>query len=155
VSSSHVFPKADELFVVALGGVVGALARAGIGMAIPHTDPGSWPWATFVTNLLGCLVLGVVLAYADGRHEHWLTTAPHRARLIRPLLATGVLGGFTTFSTFSVEVVRLIRSDDAPLAALYAVGSVVLGVALFALARSVAAGWFGRMDVDLSADEEL
>ena len=155
MSSSHVFPKADELFVVALGGVVGALARAGIGMAIPHTDPGSWPWATFVTNLLGCLVLGVVLAYADGRHEHWLTTAPHRARLIRPLLATGVLGGFTTFSTFSVEVVRLIRSDDAPLAALYAVGSVVLGVALFALARSVAAGWFGRMDVDLSADEEL
>jgi CrcB protein len=155
VSSPHVFPKADEILAVASGGVVGALARAGIGVAIPHNDPGSWPWATFVTNLLGCLVLGVVLAYADGRHEHWLTTAPHRARLIRPLLATGVLGGFTTFSTFSVEVVRLIRSDDVSLAALYAVGSVVLGVALFALARSVAAGWFGRMDVDLSADEEL
>ena len=155
MSSPHVFPKADEILAVASGGVVGALARAGIGVAIPHNDPGSWPWATFVTNLLGCLVLGVVLAYADGRHEHWLTTAPHRARLIRPLLATGVLGGFTTFSTFSVEVVRLIRSDDVSLAALYAVGSVVLGVALFALARSVAAGWFGRMDVDLSADEEL
>jgi fluoride exporter len=148
-------PRADELAAVAFGGIVGALARAGVGVAIPHTDPGSWPWATFVTNLFGCLVLGVVLAYADGRHEHWLTTAPHRARLIRPFLATGVLGGFTTVSTFSVEVVRLIRADDVLLAAIYAVGSVVLGVALFALARSVAAGWFGRVDVNLSADEEL
>ena len=155
MSSSHVFPKTDELLVVALGGVVGALARAGIGAAIPHNDPGSWPWATFVTNLLGCLVLGFVLAYADGRHDHWLTTAPHKARLIRPLLATGVLGGFTTFSTFSVEVVRLIRADEQLLAGIYATGSVVLGLVLFALARAMAAGWFGRTDIDLSADEEL
>jgi CrcB protein len=155
VSSPHVFPKADEILAVASGGVVGALARAGIGVAIPHNDPGSWPWATFVTNLVGCLVLGVVLAYADGRHDHWLTTAPQKARLVRPLLATGVLGGFTTFSTFSVEVVRLIRADEWGLAGLYALGSVVLGILIFALARSVAAGWFGRTSVDLLADEEL
>jgi CrcB protein len=155
VSSSREIPPADELAAVAFGGIVGALARAGIGVVIPHTDPGSWPWATFITNLLGCLVLGVVLAYADGRHERWLATAPHKARLIRPLLATGVLGGFTTFSTFSVEVVRLIRADQLGLAVLYALGSVVLGILIFAFARSVAAGWFGSTSVDLLADEEL
>ena len=148
-------PRADEVAVVAVGGVIGALARAGIGVVIPHPDPSAWPWATFITNLLGCVLLGLVVAYADGRHEQWLITAPTRARLVRPLLATGVLGGFTTFSTFAVELVRLLRVNEVVLAGLYAALSAVVGIGLFALARSVAGGWFGHAPIDLVADEEL
>jgi CrcB protein len=150
-----VAPQVDEVLAVGIGGILGALARAGISAATPHSDPASWPWATFVTNLLGCLVLGLVLAYADARHERWLRTSPTKARLVRPLVATGVLGGFTTFSTFSVEAVRMVRADQSPDALAYILASVVLGLALFAGSRSVGAAVFGRSDIDLLADEEL
>jgi len=140
---------------VALGGVIGALARAGIGVALPHTDPASWPVATFLTNLLGCLILGLVLAFVDGRHTHWLASAPRRARLARPLLATGVLGGFTTFSAVSVEVVQMIRAGSAGLAAAYLWCSVLPGIAVFVAGRAVGSRWFGASAVNLQADEEL
>ena len=154
-TAAPAMPQVDEVVVVAIGGVVGALARAGIGWLVPHSDPASWPWATFITNLVGCALLGLVLAFVDGRHERWLVTAPTRARLIRPLLATGVLGGFTTFSTFAVEIVRLIRADRVIEAGLYAALSVLLGIGLVAITRSAAGGWFGRTPIDLRADEEL
>ena len=155
MSSPRPAPRADELAAVAVGGVIGALARAGIGVALPHTDPASWPVATFMTNLLGCLILGVVLAFVDARHTRWTAYSPRRARLARPFLATGVLGGFTTFSTFSVEIVLMIRSGAGGLAAAYLWCSVLAGIAVFVAGRAVGSRWFGASAVNLQADEEL
>lgn len=155
MSSHHLAPRPDELAAVAVGGVAGALARAGISVALPHTDPASWPSATFLTNLLGCLILGLLLAFVDARHARWTDTAPRRARFARPFLATGVLGGFTTFSTFSVEVVQMIRAGSAGPATAYLCSSVILGIACFAIGRTRGARWFGASAIDMQADEEL
>lgn len=81
------------LGVIALGGSAGALARYGLTLALPT------PWATLLTNVVGCALMGVLMA-ALGRAR-----APHP--LLRPLLGVGVLGGFTTFSTYAVEVLDL------------------------------------------------
>jgi fluoride exporter len=147
--------RADEVAAVAAGGVLGALARAEISFLVPHRDEAAWPWATFVTNLLGCLVLGIVLDWVDNRHDGWKSLHPRRARLMRPLLASGVLGGFTTFSTFSAEAFGLLRSDRAAAAVTYAVGSAVLGVALVLLGRALGARAFGASALDLREDEAL
>jgi CrcB protein len=147
--------RADEIGAVAVGGVAGALARAGISVAIPHSDAAAWPWATFVTNLLGCLVLGVVLDWVDGRHDTWAISNPRRARLARPLLASGLLGGFTTFSTFSVETYGLLRSGADGAAIGYVVASVVLGVAMVAIGRALGSAAFGAAPLDLIEDEAL
>ena len=147
--------RGDEVLAVAIGGVVGALARFAISTAVPHADRAAWPWATFVTNLLGCLLLGVVLDWVDHRHEAWKTVHPRRARLARPLLASGVLGGFTTFSTFSVETYGLLDTGHTGAAFGYAVGSVLLGVAMVVLGRALGAAVFGAAPLDLREDEAL
>jgi len=147
--------RADEIAAVALGGVMGALARAGISTAAPHHDAAAWPWATFVTNLLGCLVLGVVLDWVDNRHTTWKVEHPRRARLMRPFLAAGVLGGFTTFSTFSVETFGLLRAHAIAPGIGYAACSVLLGVACVVLGRAVGAAAFGPSGLDLWGDEDL
>jgi fluoride exporter len=103
----------------ALGGALGALARWGVGTALPHS-PGDWPWATLLINLTGCLLLGVLLAVLLDRFP--------RHPWLRPLLATGVLGGYTTYSTFAVDVVQLADSGAWTAAAGYVVVSVLGGV---------------------------
>jgi CrcB protein len=115
--------------LAALGGALGALARWGLAEALPHS-PGGWPWATLLVNLLGCLLIGVLLAVLLARFPHspWL----------RPFLAVGVLGGFTTYSTFAVDVVRLADAGRLALAAGYLLTSVLGGV-LAVLAGLVAA----------------
>ncbi len=144
----------DELAAVAVGGVVGALARAAISIAVPHSDLATWPWATFVTNLLGCLVLGVLLDWVDTRHDAWTATRPRWARLARPLLASGVLGGFTTFSTFSVETYGLLDAGALARPA-RTPPAVLLGVALVLAGRALGAQFFGPAPIDLREDEEL
>jgi CrcB protein len=113
----------------AVGGVLGALARWGIGVALP-SSPGGWPWATLTVNLSGCLLIGVLLAVLLARFpgHPWL----------RPLLAVGVLGGYTTFSTLAVEVVRLTE-DGAVLTALGYLAVSVLGGAACVLVGLYAA----------------
>jgi CrcB protein len=103
----------------ALGGVLGALARWALGAALPHS-PGAWPWSTLLVNLAGCLLIGALLAVLLARFP--------RSPWLRPFLAVGVLGGFTTFSTFAVDVVVMSREDRAPLAVAYVVASVLGGV---------------------------
>jgi fluoride exporter len=105
--------------LAALGGVVGALARWGVGTAVPHS-PDQWPWATLLVNLTGCLVLGALLGAVFAAHpDHpWL----------RPFLGTGVLGGYTTFSTFAVETVELADAGAWVPAVGYVVASVLGGV---------------------------
>jgi CrcB protein len=101
------------LTVISGGGVVGALARYGLGVLFPS------PWTTFAINVSGCLLIGVLMVLID---DVW---SPHR--LLRPFLGTGVLGGYTTFSTYAVDVTRgaggvayLVGTLVAALAAVYA-----------------------------------
>lgn len=108
----------------ALGGGLGALARWGVAEALPH-DAGSWPWATLLVNVVGCLVLGVLIGRVFDR-------APARPWL-RPFLGTGVLGGFTTYSAFAVESVQLAEAGRTGTAAGYVLASVVGGVLAAAL----------------------
>ena len=110
--------------LAALGGAVGALARWGVATALPHTR-GGWPWATLLVNLTGCLLIGVLLAVL-------LTRFPTSSRL-RPFLAVGVLGGYTTFSTFAVDVVRLGEAGSWPMASGYLLASVLGGPACVVL----------------------
>lgn len=86
------------LVAVAIGGALGGTLRYAVSLAWP-TPPGHLPWATLAVNVAGCAAMGVVMATLIHRHR------PHR--LLRPLLATGLLGGFTTFSTYAVDVVGL------------------------------------------------
>nr|WP_245984149.1 CrcB family protein [Streptomyces tateyamensis] len=119
--------EAEILAVVALGGVLGAEARYGLGLLWP-TPVASFPWTTLLVNALGCLVIGVFLvAITEGRPAH---------RLLRPFFGTGVLGGFTTFSTYCLDLHRLFEAHQPGLAVGYlagtlaaALGAVGLGAA--------------------------
>ncbi|MGY1724955.1 fluoride efflux transporter CrcB [Blastococcus sp. SYSU DS0533] len=106
--------------LAALGGALGALARWGLGEAFPHSPTGL-PWATLAVNLTGCLLLGALTAVLAAR-------APG-APWIRPFLGVGVLGGFTTYSTFAVEVVQLADAGAPGTAVGYVLLSVLGGVA--------------------------
>jgi fluoride exporter len=105
--------------VVAIGGVVGALGRAGIARLWSHSPTG-WPWATFVTNVSGCVLIAVLLVVQAER-------LPHRPYL-RPLLGTGVLGGYTTFSTYALDTRDLLAAGRPALAAAYLFGTVLVGL---------------------------
>lgn len=118
---------------VGLGGGLGALARYGISQALP-TEPGRFPWGTFTENVLGCLVIGVLMVLIT---EVW--TAP---RLLRPFLGVGVLGGFTTFSTYAVEFQKLLQQGAAPLAFGYLATTV-----LCALLAALLGMWLARSAV--------
>ena len=100
VTSPQAPPALARLLpAVAAAGALGALARAGLGEAVP-VAPGRLPVATLAVNLLGCLLLGLLVARC--RDGHWA----------RPVLGTGLLGGFTTWSALAVETDRLLL--DAP-----------------------------------------
>ena len=112
-------PALPVLAVIALGGGLGALARYGLTIALP-TPPGHFPWATFVTNVSGCLLIGVLMV---------LVTEVWRAhRLVRPFLGAGVLGGFTTYSTYAVEIHGLLRPGTVGVAFVYLAGTLVCAV---------------------------
>lgn len=100
------------LTAISFGGVLGALARYGLGEAFPH-----WPWTTLVINATGCLLIGVLMVLVA---EVW----PAR-RLLRPFLGTGFLGGYTTFSTYVVDVQRLVSTGRAGVAVAYLAGTLL------------------------------
>ncbi|MER5305093.1 fluoride efflux transporter CrcB [Streptomyces lasiicapitis] len=89
------------LTVVAVGGAAGAAARYGASLLWPDA-PGTFPWTTFGVNAVGCALMGVLMVLITQAR----TTPVHP--LVRPFLATGVLGGFTTFSTYAVDSERLL-----------------------------------------------
>lgn len=120
----------DVLGVIAVGGVVGSLARYGVATALPHHGT-AFPWATFAVNVAGCLLIGALLWFVL---EVWVT-----GRYARPFLAVGVLGGFTTFSTYAVETLGLLRDGAAGTAVAYAAGSLVAGLLAVRLGRRAAA----------------
>lgn len=117
------------LVVIAAGGVIGAEARYGLATAMPAA-PGSFPWSTVLVNASGSLLLAVLMT--------WLRRLPRPPRLLRPFLGVGVLGGYTTFSTFAVDAERLLRVGR-PLLALGYVVATLGGCGLAVLIGSLAA----------------
>lgn len=91
----------STLAAIAVGGALGAVARQLVGEALP-TVPGAFPWGTFLINVGGSWLIGILMAILG------LRPAPHR--LLRPFLGVGILGGFTTFSTYAVQSHELVRS---------------------------------------------
>ena len=107
------------LLTVGCGGVVGAISRYLIQLALPG-DPGRSPTGTFIINLSGSALLGFLLVVLNERFAD--------RRLARPLLGTRLIGAYTTFSTFTVEAVLLARAGQVPAAVAYVGLSIVLGL---------------------------
>jgi fluoride exporter len=113
------------LLAVAAGGAAGSVARFVTMSAIGHWFGAAFPYGTLAVNVVGSLVMGVLV--------EWWALAWSPAQELRALLAVGVLGGFTTFSSFSLDLVVLVQRGEMVVAALYMVVSVVFSVgALFA-----------------------
>jgi CrcB protein len=108
------------VLLVALGGAVGSVARYLVSVAALSTLGAGFPWGTLAVNILGCAAIGVAAGMGIEGQQ-------------RLLLVTGVLGGFTTFSAFSLETGALFERSPL-LAVLYVLASVTLGLAAFALA---------------------
>lgn len=111
------------ILFVGAGGFVGSVFRYLIQLFISKHFVSSFPWPTFMVNILGCLLIGMLYALAN--REQWMTPE------LRLLLMTGFCGGFTTFSTFSFDSVKLLQQGYVSHSLLYILASVVLGI-LFA-----------------------
>jgi CrcB protein len=118
----------DVLLVIAAGGAVGSLARWGLGEAL--SGGGHFPWATFIENITGSFALGVLMVFVI---DVWPPS-----RYVRPFVGVGVLGGFTTFSTYALDTRALVVADRAPLAAVYLFGTLAAGLAAVWLGIAVA-----------------
>ncbi|MBX6766041.1 MAG: CrcB family protein, partial [Actinomadura rubrobrunea] len=108
------------LAAISIGGMVGALARYGIATSAPHR-PGDFAWATFGVNTAGCLLIGVLMVVTT---EIWQAHP-----LLRPFLGVGVLGGFTTFSTYIVDVQTALQAHAPRTALLYLIATPVAALA--------------------------
>ena len=115
----HGRARPDVLAVIAVGGVLGATARFKLAEALP-TREGRFPWATFWTNVAGSFLLGFLLVLLLERFPP--------TRYVRPFLATGILGAFTTMSTYIVETSLLIKDGHAVTALIYGLGSLAAGI---------------------------
>ena len=109
-----------DLILVAAGGAIGAGLRHLVSKAALALAPLSFPWGTWLINVTGCFAIGIVAGLAGGG-----SLSPS-ARLF---VATGVLGGFTTFSAFGLESHALLTAGRLPAAIAYVLGHVVLGIA--------------------------
>lgn len=114
---------------VAIGGALGALARYGLAGWVHDWAGARFPWGTFAVNVLGCLLVGFAVRALEG--VLWGPEA-------RAFLAIGVLGGFTTFSTFGYETIALLEGGEWARAGLYAFGSLGLGLAAVLLGLGLA-----------------
>jgi CrcB protein len=110
--------RVPVVLAVAAGGALGAPIRYELSARV-HIAAGSFPWATFWINVSGSFLLGLLLTFVL---ERWPPT-----RYVRPFLAIGVLGAYTTFSTYSVETDLLLRDGHVALGVVYALGSLVAG----------------------------
>lgn len=110
--------RAADLLAVWAGGTVGTALRVAL---TPEHTPTGFPLATFLINVAGAGLLGLLVARLAGRKE------TRRSRRLRLLLGTGLLGGFTTYSALAVDSVQLARNGAIGLAAAYALGTLLLG----------------------------
>lgn len=126
-----------RFLIVAAGGALGAVARYGVGVWTQRLFPtAQWPWATLTVNVVGGLLMGLLagwLAFRGGAHGESL----------RLFAAVGVLGGFTTFSAFSLEAALMIERRQLAMAGGYVAASVVLSIAALFIGLMVARRAFG------------
>ena len=111
-----------QTVLVALGGGLGAAARHGVNVAAARFIGISFPWGTIIVNIVGSLLMGLIAAWLAFRADAgW-------SQHLRLFLTTGFLGGFTTFSAFSLDVAVLWERNQVALAALYVAASVLIAV---------------------------
>ena len=108
-----------NILLVALGSAIGGVLRDLVSLLLRWNGTG-FPWATFVVNILGCLLIGLLAGIF----------ARHTSAVLSLLIVTGLCGGFTTFSTFSRESIALMQQGQWLTVALYVLGSVVVGMTL-------------------------
>jgi len=120
----------QTLIYVALGGAIGASARYLTGLAAIRIMGPGFPWGTLVVNVIGSFLMGVLV----------VTLAQFSANRFAPLLMTGLLGGFTTFSAFSLDAISLWERGDTGAAVTYVAVSVVLSVAALVAGLFIARG---------------
>lgn len=106
---------------VAIGGAAGSILRYIISTALLHTNS-VFPYATFIVNMVGCLLIGTLTG--------WLTGHIQSSQWLAPLLVTGFCGGLTTFSTFTLDAHRLLSNGFSLTAIFYQVGSLLAGLLL-------------------------
>lgn len=126
-----------RFLLVAIGGAIGSVARYGLGVAAGRWAPNAgWPVGTFAANVIGGLLMGLLvgwLAFRGGAQQE----------AVRLFAAVGVLGGFTTFSSYSLEAAQMIERRQIGLAAAYVIGSVVLAIGALFVGLMIARRAFG------------
>jgi CrcB protein len=110
-----------RLLLIAVGGAAGTLARYGLDGLVYRVLPPTFPYGTFIVNVAGCFVFGLAIGLAETRFVVGPT--------FRGLVLIGILGGFTTFSSFTYETFTLLRGSEVLRAAVNAIGQVGLGLA--------------------------
>ena len=108
--------------LVAIGGALGSMARYGTGVAVGRVWNLSFPLGTMLINIVGSLAMGLFVGFLARTTPSWQSDG-------RLFVAVGVLGGFTTFSSFSLDAIAMIERGDWFFAAVYVVGSVLIGLA--------------------------
>ena len=114
----------------ALGGAIGASARYLTNVGTMRLVGPAFPWATLLVNILGSLIMGVLVVALDQKG----------GMRFAPFLLTGILGGFTTFSAFSLDAVSIWQRGDPVQAAGYVLGSVVLSIGALILGMALTQG---------------
>lgn len=122
----------QTLLSVALGGALGASARYLVNVAMPRLLGHGFPYATMVVNIAGSALMGVLV----------VVLAQKSGTRFAPFLMTGVLGGFTTFSAFSLDAISLWERGQGTAAFVYVAGSVLLSLAALFVGMMLARGWF-------------
>jgi fluoride exporter len=126
----------DKLLLVAAGGGAGAVARYLVGVQAQRSFGPPWPYGTFIVNIAGALAMGLLVAFLAGK-------AGEGSERLRLLLSVGALGGFTTFSAYSLEVATMIERRALAQAGAYALASVVLCVAAIFIGLMLGKRLFG------------
>jgi fluoride exporter len=121
-----------NILCVAAGGALGSLLRYGISLVPIKTN---FPIQTFVTNIIGALIIGFITAFTVLRAQQTGSRVPEHLLL---LLKTGFCGGFTTFSTFSLETLTLFEKGHVPTGTVYALLSLAAGIGAVLLGEFLA-----------------